>query len=1023
MTKRERVKKRSVAGEKRRSSKKRRSVRRASADEEPLPSDPVQAEPAQAAEAAETANSAPTGMADAGSAASPEAAESAPTGGNEGASVEELSPPPLLQHHQRLIERSAILPEVARERGYRTVGTKAELRRLGFSDAQCRVPALLIPIYGVNGEVALYQIRSDAPRVNRDGKAIKYETPKGARMVLDVPPRARPWLGDPKRPLFITEGVRKADAGVSAGLCIVALLGVWNWRGRNDHDGKLALPDWDSIALNGREVYVVFDSDVMVKAAVHLALGRLKGFLETRGARVRLVYLPSGTGAVKVGLDDFLASGKTVDDLLALASDDLREPEGGFGPTSKYEITSEGHIIYNKPEQGMIVPVELANFTAQISSSITEDDGVETRLLYGIDARVQQVEFALTVPAEAFASLNWTNKLGPKAIVAAGLGKKDLLREAIQVLSEDPLDRRVYRHLGWAQRGEEAIYLHAAGAIGANGVVADVEVSLSPPLDRYELPEPPEGEERVLAIRESLALLDGLAPDEVLFPMFSIIWRAVIGGAAFSAHVVGQTGGRKTELAALIQRHFGEKMDALNLPGSWSSTANSLEELAFLAKDAVLVVDDFKPGGSAYDVQRAHQAADRLLRAQGNRSGRGRMRADGSLRPARPPRGIILATGEDVPAGHSLRARIVVLELGGSDIDLARLTARQAAGAEYAKTTAAFVRWVAPRRRKLLDWIRTAAAQERDLLLPALPHGRTATIGADLLLAFRVLLRFALEVGAIDAAGEQALLKRGRRAIRKALDAQAEHQAAADSTTLFLELVAGALQSGAAHLADFHKGGVPTHDGDEDEDTARLVGWRLAVSEGETSSRTEWRPGGELVGWIDAEKDDVYLVPTAAFKAAQEMARESPTRITVTERILLKALDEKGLLASKDEDRHTKKIRVVRRTRNAIHLRLAALFGESGTSGTKGTAHQDGAAELEVFPIPVPDNRAHRPESGTASGNKTPSSGWNVPDVPADLDPREERAAIHEHDAELTRAEAERRAGLFEDDLPDPGGH
>ena len=50
-----------------------------------------------------------------------------------------------------------------------------------------------------------------------------------------------------------------------------------------------------------------------------------------------------------------------------------------------------------------------------------------------------------------------------------------------------------------------------------------------------------------------------------------------------------------------------------------------------------------------------HREADRLVRAQGNRSGRQRMRQDSTLRPAKPPRGLLLSTGEDVPRGHSLR--------------------------------------------------------------------------------------------------------------------------------------------------------------------------------------------------------------------------------------------------------------------------------------------------------------------------------------------------------------------------------
>src|SRR6185436_13476176 len=112
-------------------------------------------------------------------------------------------------------------------------------------------------------------------------------------------------------------------------------------------------------------------------------------------------------------------------------------------------------------------------------------------------------------------------------------------------------------------------------------------------------------------------------------------------------------------LAALAQQHYGAGMDSRHLPASWSSTGNSLEGLAFAAADALLVVDDFAPGGTTADVARMHREADRLLRAQGNRSGRMRMRADATLRPPKPPRGIILSTGEDVPRGQSLRARLL----------------------------------------------------------------------------------------------------------------------------------------------------------------------------------------------------------------------------------------------------------------------------------------------------------------------------------------------------------------------------
>ncbi len=184
-------------------------------------------------------------------------------------------------HRRMLTQESGIRPEVIDSRGYRTIRRKVELKDLGFSDGQRNVPGLLIPIRSPTGEIVLYQYRPDNPRI-KDGKPVKYETPSGSRMALDVHPFACGMLGDPSVPLFVTEGVKKGDALVSRGLCSLALIGVWNWRGTNDRGGKTILPDWNYVALNGRQVYIVFDSDVMIKPGVHKALVGLKSMLEGR---------------------------------------------------------------------------------------------------------------------------------------------------------------------------------------------------------------------------------------------------------------------------------------------------------------------------------------------------------------------------------------------------------------------------------------------------------------------------------------------------------------------------------------------------------------------------------------------------------------------------------------------------------------------------------------------------------------------------------------------------------------------
>ena len=229
----------------------------------------------------------------------------------------------VLPQHADKLASSAISPEVALERGYVSADNKAQLERYGFGPSQRRPPALVIPLHGVIGDVVGYQLRPDDPRVV-SSRVAKYETKFGQHALLDVPCRVRPLLGDPAVPLLVTEGPLKADAAASAGLACVALLGVWSWRGRNDQDGLVVLPDWEYVALNGRRVVLAFDSDVMLKAEVYGALRRLAAVLKLQGAEVAYAYLPAGQHGEKVGLDDFLAAGHTPDQLWSLVTQELR---------------------------------------------------------------------------------------------------------------------------------------------------------------------------------------------------------------------------------------------------------------------------------------------------------------------------------------------------------------------------------------------------------------------------------------------------------------------------------------------------------------------------------------------------------------------------------------------------------------------------------------------------------------------------------------------------------------------------
>ncbi len=270
----------------------------------------------------------------------------------------------------------------------------------------------------------------------------------------------------------------------------------------------------------------------------------------------------------------------------------------------------------------------------------------------------------VTVPAGRFNSMNWVpDAWGARASLKVGMTNHQHAAAAVKYLSS-PLQRRIFTHTGWRQIDDAWHFLHGAGAIAASGFVSDVEVELGRGLGDYQLPDP-QSEDIKKAVLASMALLD-VAPDPVTWLLLAAVFRSVLAEwlpAELCIFVVGPTGTFKTCLASLCAAHFGRGWTGSNTPASWSSTPNALERMAFTTKDHLLLIDDFAPNGTYTDVKKLHATAERVIRAQGNQSGRFRMRADSTLAGSLPPRGLILATGEDMPKGQSLQARLVLVQI------------------------------------------------------------------------------------------------------------------------------------------------------------------------------------------------------------------------------------------------------------------------------------------------------------------------------------------------------------------------
>jgi hypothetical protein len=838
----------------------------------------------------------------------------------------------LLPHHRTMLEQeSGISPEMIRERGYRSIygdDRYTQLKQLGFARAQCRLaPGLLVPILGRSGEPVQYQFRPDTPRTDgRSGKPIKYETVAGKGIRLDFGVGPADSLANPAVPILITEGVKKGDCLRTYGYCVIVLAGVWNWRGSNQFGGKVALPDWEDVPLNDREVSLVFDSDVATKPQVKKALDRLKRFLASRGARVTVIELPQD-GEHKTGVDDYIvAHGPCV--FTALMAQAQEKPAMAGMQTPRYQQT-QGGMIWMKPTSMGDEPVLLTNFTAEIVGDIMEYDGVEARRHYELLAELHGKRRRFSVPANEFSGLAWVGEqLGARAILTPGNWVKDHVRAAIQMTSAHIVDRRVFTHTGWHRNDEgDWYYFHGGGILGAHGHVPNMEVTLSGSLRPMRLPEPPRGCALTEAVKASIRLID-VAPLSVTVPLWLATWRAPLGPVNFGLHIVGTSGVGKSELTALVQQHYGSGFDRTHLPGNWFSTENALELLAFQAKDMSVVIDDFCPKGKASDIGDMHKKADRLFRALGNGSSRGRLRRNLSVAPERPPRGLLISSGEDLFQGHSLQARVLILDFPRDGMHWDKLSACQSDAAEgrYAQAMAAYLQWLAPRYEAIQQALPDKTRDLRQEFSGATQHQRTPEAIANLLVGLSYFLEFAQEVGAFTAVECKGTWDLARVVLEDLAHVQVSHHDDDKPAQRFLDLLLGALTSGKAHIADIG--------GHAPRSCPAAFGWRASdkgVPPGDRDAAVAmgWTPLGDLIGWV--EGDDLYLEPESTYRMVQIMARDQQQALPFSRRMLQKSLHEIGMLKSTDRGK-SRDTYTIRKTSGGVqHRPVLHLWSRSMT--------------------------------------------------------------------------------------------
>lgn len=537
----------------------------------------------------------------------------------------------------------------------------------------------------------------------------------------------------------------------------------------------------------------------------------------------------------------------------------------------------------------------LANFAPRITHELILDDGENTPIChYTITGRLDSGEplEPVEITAEEFPTLGWVARhWGARAIIHLPKGRYNIMARAIQEISLDDLQReRVYQYSGWASIDGKRVYLTTAGAMGVTGLDTSVRVDLGGNnLRHYALPAPASGNELAHAVSASVEFLD-LADRKVTAPLWAAMYAAPLTSVRSLNAVLwvyGPTQSGKSTITHLALAHFGKGFISgreYHAPMDWTSTGTALEGALFRAKDCPLVIDDFAPQfTSRAEALSMHKKAHLLARSVGNRSSRGRARADLTEQVTRVPRGLAIATAENPLMGQSVVGRMIYVTVEHGQVMArganARLDAAQqtAQSGLYASAMSAYIHWL------VTNWERASETYIR-LVEESVSSARCDT---------RLQNRLPDYFGILDAAQQLALTAFFELGLISAYDK--EHHAIENSIAL-LNVIAGQAEKIALEspVRKFF------------EALSSLLS-RRHVYLSPRVNRVEFSPPerAEQIGWFEPFDDSVvYLEADICLQLAKNYWRDLDENMDILPDALKRQIAQAGLLKERGKDTH-----------------------------------------------------------------------------------------------------------------------
>ena len=544
----------------------------------------------------------------------------------------------------------------------------------------------------------------------------------------------------------------------------------------------------------------------------------------------------------------------------------------------------------------------ICDFVAIPHSEIMQDDGVNRNMAFEVDAWTQDGRRLprTRVKASDFGGMSWvTSAWGLQANVMPGNSAKDHARYAIAAVGKMTAAHITeYSHTGWRKIAGTWCYLYHGGAVGADGV----RVNLDGGLSGYRLDGAGaagfDSRSAAAAAAASWGIRNVIAP-HVAIPLLGTIYLAPLWEflnqtnvkPSYGLYLAGGTGSRKSTSAALALSHFGN-FTSKTLPASFHDTGNTIRRRAFILKDMPFVVDDFHPTGSQQEKRQLKEIAQSLSRMAGDGAERGRMRPDGTLQPATPPRCVTIITGEDIPdVGESGLARYYMVSIQPNDVPIsAELTAAQemARNGYMQRAMLGYIEWLRAQadelpetlHKRFLDMRTWATEKAKD------QHARAPETIAHILTGYYMMLLYFRHVGLLDQDACTAAIAEAMATLTATSKEQARIIKEDKPVNIFLDSVAELLASKEVFVTDIS----------------------ASATEGGKPSAAV---GRELVGCRD--ESYYYLIPRIIYKCVQELCVKQGSTFPISLRSLYRDLRTADILRSGvncTEERPTKSKRI-----------------------------------------------------------------------------------------------------------------